>query len=107
MDPTVLSLLQAGGGWVVAICIALIALLPKKGTLEAARLAQLRQDVDAEREEVRHLTTRLDELDRKLSYYRRRDLAWRRYFALIQLGVEAGTIPPWPEFPDALGEYNE
>ncbi len=95
------------GGWGVAIALALIALLPRKGTVENARIDQLQEDLAAEREALKELRERVDVMDRKLDHYRRRDLAWMRFYALIQRGVEAGTIPPWPDLPSILGGTDE
>ncbi|MEV8338520.1 hypothetical protein [Leucobacter sp. NPDC077196] len=90
------------GGWGLAIVLALIALLPRKGTIENTRLDQLQEDLAAERAERKELSTRLDVVDKKLDRYRTRDIAWMRHYAMIQHGVETGTIPPWPDLPEAL-----
>lgn len=92
---------------VVGIIVGgLIQLIPKKGSVENARIDQLQEDLAAERSERKELSARVDVMDRKLDYYRRRDIAWMRHYALIQRGVEDGTIPPWPDLPDVLrGEH--
>lgn len=90
------------GGWGLAIVVALIALLPRKGTIENTRLDQLQEDLAAERGERKELSARLEVLDKKLDRYRARDIAWMRHYAIIQQGVEMGTIPPWPDLPEAL-----
>lgn len=98
--------LGAIGGWVVAILTvtisAVVSLFPKKGTIENTRIDQLQEDLAAERTERKELATRVDVMDRKLDYYRRRDLHWMRHYAMLQRGVEAGTIPPWPDLPPEL-----
>ena len=94
------------GGWVVAVLTvtisAVVSLFPKKGTIENTRIDQLQEDLAAERNERKELASRVDAMDRKLDFYRRRDIAWMRFYALIQKGVEDGTIPPWPDLPDLL-----
>ena len=98
--------LTAIGGWVVAVLLGIItlagALLPKRGSIENTRIDQLQEDLAAERQERKDLAARVDAMDRKLDHYRRRDVAWMRHYALIQQGVEAGTIPPWPDLPEVL-----
>ncbi|WP_157534306.1 hypothetical protein [Microbacterium sp. Leaf320] len=84
----------------------LLRLIPTKGSVENARIDQLQEDLAAERQERKELSGRVDLMDRKLDHYRRRDLAWMRHYALIQRGVEDGTIPPWPDLPEVLrGDY--
>lgn len=84
----------------------LLRLIPSKGTVENARIDQLQEDLAAERGERKDLSARVDVMDRKLDHYRRRDFAWMRHYALIQRGVEEGTIPPWPDLPEVLrGEH--
>lgn len=90
------------GGWGVVIVLALIALLPRKGTIENTRLDQLQEDLGAEREERKALGAEVKELRADIALYRGRDLAWVQHYAMIQHGVETGTIPPWPDLPDAL-----
>lgn len=90
------------GGWGVAIVLALVALLPRKGTIENTRLDQLQEDLAAERDERKALAGRIDAMDRKLDAYRRRDIAWARHVASIEQGIIAGTIPPWPPLPEIL-----
>ena len=92
---------------VVGIVVGgLLRLIPSKGTVENARIDQLQEDLAAERQERRHLSDRVDVMDKKLDHYRRRDIAWMRHYAIIQRGVEDGTIPPWPDLPDVLrGEH--
>lgn len=80
----------------------LLRLIPTKGSVENARIDQLQEDLAAERGERKDLSTRVDVMDRKLDHYRRRDIAWMRHYAMIQRGVEDGTIPPWPDLPDVL-----
>lgn len=102
-----MELIGTIGGWGLAVVVALIALLPRKGTVENTRIDQLQEDLSAERQERKDLAARVDVMDRKLDHYRRRDLAWMRFYALIQRGVEDGTIPPWPDLPDVLrGEHD-
>ncbi|MFT4156630.1 MAG: hypothetical protein QM630_01675 [Microbacterium sp.] len=100
------------GGWVVAVVLGALsliaALLPKKGSIENARIDQLQEDLAAERAERKELGARVDVMDRKLDHYRRRDVAWMRFYATVQHGVEAGTIPPWPDLPDVLrGDHDQ
>jgi len=90
------------GGWGLAIVLALIALLPRKGTIENTRLDQLQEDLAAEREERKALGVEVKELRSDIALYRGRDLAWMQHYSLIQHGVETGTIPPWPDLPAAL-----
>lgn len=90
------------GGWGAAIVLALIALLPRKGSIENARLDQLQEDLAAEREERKALGGEVKELREDLNHYRGRDIAWAQHYSLIQHGVEMGTIPPWPDLPEAL-----
>lgn len=90
------------GGWGVAIVLALIALLPRKGTIENTRLDQLQEDLEAERTERKALGAEVKELRTDVDMYRGRDLAWMQHYSLIQHGVETGTIPPWPDLPIAL-----
>lgn len=94
-------------GVVGVVVGGLLRLIPLKGSVENARIDQLQEDLAAERQERRHLADRVDVMDQKLDHYRRRDLAWMRHYALIQRGVEDGTIPPWPDLPTVLrGEHD-
>lgn len=90
------------GGWGLAIVLALIALLPRKGTIENTRLDQLQEDLAAERERGNKQTERIDLIEKNLTKYQKRDIAWTRHYAIIQHGVETGTIPPWPDLPEEL-----
>ncbi|WP_053386256.1 hypothetical protein [Leucobacter japonicus] len=97
-----MDLIPTIGGWGLAIVVALIALLPRKGTIENTRLDQLQEDLAAERERGNKQAERIDMIELNLTKYQKRDIAWARHYAMIQHGVETGTIPPWPELPEAL-----
>lgn len=107
MDPTLLSIISTSGGWAIAIIVAIIALIPRKGSLENARIDQLQEDLAAERQARIAQDTRLERIDRVNNRYRKRDLAWQRHYHMIQQGVEAGTIPPWPDLPDIITEADD
>lgn len=96
------------GGWVTAIIVGTLgligALLPKRGALENTRIDQLQEDIQALREELkdqraasREDSTRIDNLEGMLIWFRRRDVAWERREAELILGTEQGRYPPWPE----------
>lgn len=101
MDPT-LQVITTIGGWGLALVLGVINLMPKKGDLENKRIDQLQEDLDAERKERKELSVKVDVLYVQIGAYRRRDLAWMTYVAVVQRGVEAGTIPPWPDLPAIL-----
>lgn len=107
MDPASVSLLSTAGGWVVAIGIAVIALIPRKGSLENARIDQLQEDLAAERQARINQDERLTRIDKVNNRFRKRDIAWQRHYHHIQQGVEAGTIPPWPDLPEIILEDDD
>ena len=93
----------------LAIVLALIALLPRKGSIENTRLDQLQEDLGAERKERKALGAELKQqaeevktLRLEVTLYRGRDIAWFDHYSMIQRGVETGTVPPWPELPESL-----
>ncbi|GGM42135.1 hypothetical protein [Microbacterium saperdae] len=85
------------GGWGVALVIAVIALLPKKGSLE-------HQMIDQQQERIEKLEGRLDALEPALAWYQRRDVAWERREAQLMSGAERGEYPPWPARVGILAE---
>jgi hypothetical protein len=85
------------GGYGLALLAAVYALLPKKGSLENQMIDQLQ-------ERVTPLEERVDRLEELLIWYRRRDVAWERYVAIIKTGSERGEMPPWPEPVGILAE---
>lgn len=92
------------GGYGVALLAAVYALLPKKGSLENQMIDQM-QEADAAKEaRISKLEARLDLIDGRLEWYRRRDIAWSRYAAIIKTGSERGEMPPWPEMTGVLAE---
>lgn len=107
MDPTLTQIFVTGGGWVVALTVAIIALLPKKGSLENARIDQLQEDLQDERAARSTLEVRVAGIDRTNRFFLRRDLAWQRHYHSVQMGVEAGLMPPWPEMPAILVDSEE
>ncbi len=97
------------GGWGAMIVLALIALMPRKGTIENTRLDQLQEDLAAERKKRMELETRLDGMDANYAESQQREqklqqtvFAWMRYYAMIQLGIVAGSVPPLPDLPEEL-----
>ncbi|QIN93847.1 membrane protein [Microbacterium phage Alakazam] len=107
MDPAILQIVSTAGGWAIAITVAIIALVPRKGSLENARIDQLQEDLAAERQARISQDTRLERIDRVNNRYRKRDIAWQRHYHMIQQGVEAGTIPPWPDLPEIIVEADD
>lgn len=107
MDPAIVQIISTSGGWAVAIGVAVIALVPRKGSLENARIDQLQEDLAAERNERITQDTRIGRIDRVNNRFRKRDIAWQRHYQSIQQGVEAGTIPPWPDLPSIIAEDDE
>lgn len=99
--------LGAIGGWVVAVLsvliTAIVSLFPKKGTIENTRIDQLQEDLKAEREERKALALEVKDIRAEQDRLARRDLAWILHYDLVKQGVEAGTIPPWPDLPEILG----
>lgn len=81
----------------------LLRLIPGKGTIENTRIDQLQDDLEAERKERKALALEVNEIRSEQHRLARRDLAWILHYDLIKQGVEAGTIPPWPELPVILG----
>lgn len=113
-----MELVATIGGWGVAIVLGLIALLPRKGTIENTRIDQLQEDLAAEREERKALGGEVAAeregrraLELEVSNLRtellHRNRSWILHYDLIKQGVEAGTIPPWPDLPDILGGSND
>ena len=107
MDPTLTQFFVTSGGWAVALTGAIIAFLPKKGSLENARIDQLQEDLQDERAARSALEVRVAGIDRTNRFFLRRDLAWQRHYHSVQMGVEAGLVPPWPEMPSILVESEE
>lgn len=95
------------GGWGLAIVVALIALLPRKGTVENTRIDQLQQDLEAERAERKALSAEVKTIRTEMMIYQKRDLIWSLHYETIKRGVEDGTIPPWPNLPDVLRGSHE
>lgn len=93
--------LVALGGIIIG---GIVALLPKKGSIENQRLVQFQSDLNQEREEREKLGARIDLLEESLIWFRRRDVAWERREALLMTGVEQGKFPPWPERVGILNE---
>lgn len=90
-------------GAVGVIVGALLRLIPSKGSLENTRIDQLQEDLESEREERKKLALEVSTIRAEQNLLARRDLAWILHYDLIKQGVEAGTIPPWPDLPDILG----
>lgn len=86
----------------MALILGVFNLMPKKGDLENRRIDQLQEDLAEERRERKELSSKVDGLYIQLGQYRRRDLAWMTHYAIIQRGVDNGTIPPWPDLPAIL-----
>ena len=107
MDPAIVQIISTSGGWAVAIGVAIIALVPRKGSLENARIDQLQEDLAAERDARQKQDVRIDKIDRRNVRLERRDLAWQHREHEIRTGVEAGTIPPWPDLPSILQDHSE
>lgn len=107
MDPAMLQVISTSGGWAIAICVAIIALVPRKGSLENARIDQLQEDLAAERQARISQDHRLERIDSVNSRYRKRDIAWQRHYTVIQQGVETGVFPPWPALPSSITEMND
>lgn len=99
--------LGAIGGWAVAIITvvitSIVSLFPKKGSIENTRIDQLQEDLGSEREERKALALEVRVIRAEQDRLARRDLAWILHYDLVKQGVEAGTIPPWPELPEILG----
>lgn len=104
MDPAIVQIISTSGGWAVAIGVAIIALVPRKGSLENARIDQLQEDLAAERTARINQDARITRIDRVNTKYQKRDIAWQRHYHTIQQGVEDGTIPPWPDLPAIITE---
>lgn len=90
------------GGWGVAIVLGLIALLPRKGTIENTRIDQLQDDLEAERQERKSLASEVKEIQVALTQYQKRDLAWSLHYQALKQAYEMGQIPPWPDLPPLL-----
>lgn len=93
--------LTAIGGWVVAVITiiggAIVALFPKRGSLE-------HQMLDQQQERIEALEKRIDRIEPALVWYQRRDIAWERYVAQMESGHERGLYPPWPARTGILAE---
>lgn len=85
------------GGYGLALLAGVLALLPKKGSLENQMIDQLQ-------ERLSPLEERVDRLEEMLIWYRRRDVAWERYVSILKTGAERGEMPPWPEPIGILAE---
>lgn len=85
------------GGYGLALLTGVLALLPKKGSLENQMIDQLQ-------ERLAPLEERVDRLEEMLIWYRRRDVAWERYVSILKTGAERGEMPPWPEPIGILAE---
>lgn len=107
MDPAILQILQTSGGWALAIILAVIALVPRKGSLENARIDQLQEDLKGERDARIVQDGRIAKIDKVNTRYRKRDIAWQNHYSKIQRGVENGSIPPWPELPAEITEADD
>ena len=107
VDPAIIQIISTSGGWAVAIGVAILALVPRKGSLENARIDQLQEDLAAERAARIAQDARIEKIDRVNNRFRKRDIAWQRHYLTIQKGVEAGTIPPWPDLPEIIQEAED
>lgn len=107
MDPTIVQIISTSGGWAVAIGVAVIALVPRKGSLENNHIDQLQEDLTSAWARLELLTVRIDAEERRNTLYRKRDIAWHLHYAQVQVGVERGEIPPWPGLPDILQELED
>lgn len=92
------------GGYGLALLAGIYALLPKKGSLENQMIDQMQESAQAKDDRLGGLETRVDRLEALLIWYRRRDVAWERYVATLQTGVERGEMPPWPALTGILSE---
>ena len=104
MEPAILQIISTSGGWAVAIGVAVIALVPRKGSLENNHIDQLQEDLTTAWGRLELLTIRIDAEERRNALYRKRDIAWHLHYARIQVGVSRGEIPPWPDLPDIIQE---
>lgn len=95
-----MELIATLGGWGVAILLAVVALLPKKGSLE-------HQMIDQQQERIESLEGRLDRLEPDLSRERLKNVAWERREGDLMSGVERGVYPPWPPRTGILSEGNQ
>ena len=107
MDQALVQVLSTSGGWAVAIAVAIIAIVPRKGSLENARIDQLQEDLAAERQARIAQDERLSKIDRVNNHYRKRDIAWQRHYLIVQAGVENGSFPPWPDLPTIITEGHD
>lgn len=92
------------GGYGLALLAAVYALLPKKGSLENQMIDQLQERIESLEKTSGEQDKKIDVLYSDLSRLRRRDIAWERYVAQMQTGVERGIFPPWPERIGILAE---
>lgn len=92
------------GGWAAALVLAVIALFPKKGSLEHQMIDQKQEEVKDKNERLTAVELRIERLEKLLLWYQRRDIAWERREMLLMRGAEGGIYPPWPAREGILTE---
>lgn len=92
------------GGWAAALVLAIIALLPKKGSLEHQMIDQKQEEIKVKDERLTAVEARIDRLEAVLVWYQRRDVAWELRESRLMMGAERGEYPPWPARDGILTE---